>query len=304
MWLKKGVDAVIEDPDVFSSQEASVTLGVGKNMVDSIRYWCRVSGLIETVSRQPGVFVPTELGEAFFGKDGFDPYLDDPATLWFIHWQIATHINQATTWYWAFNIFKENRFTFDTFITELSKWASQQRVSKRPVSDNTFRRDVTCFIRTYCASPDSFNAALVEETFACPLVELNLIGELPEGAGYEFQRGRKETLPVELFTATLIAFWDKRFSAANTLRFQELMYEPLSPGRIFRIDEDTMTLYLDRLEELTAGVLRYDDTAGLKQLHRDSRCGSESMRLFHRDSRCDSESMRLLKQYYDKEGEE
>ena len=38
-WLKKGVDAVSDDPSVFSSDRATITLGVGKNMVRSIRHW-------------------------------------------------------------------------------------------------------------------------------------------------------------------------------------------------------------------------------------------------------------------------
>ena len=51
-WLKKGVDAVRKDATIFSSKDASVTLGVGKNMVDSIRYWCRVSNLIKIEKNQ------------------------------------------------------------------------------------------------------------------------------------------------------------------------------------------------------------------------------------------------------------
>ena len=35
-WLKKGVDAVRDDPSVFTSDRATITLGVGKNMVRSI----------------------------------------------------------------------------------------------------------------------------------------------------------------------------------------------------------------------------------------------------------------------------
>ena len=37
-WLKKGVDGVREKPLIFNSDEALMTLGVGKNMVRSIRY--------------------------------------------------------------------------------------------------------------------------------------------------------------------------------------------------------------------------------------------------------------------------
>lgn len=268
-WLKKGVDAVTEDPTVFSSENASVTLGVGKNMVSSIRHWCNVARLIKADPLERGRLVATELGKTIFdNKDGFDPYLDDPATLWLIHWQITTNINQATAWYWAFNILRENQFASDTFKTELYEWTQQQKESIRPISDNTLQRDVNCFIRTYCHSRYNTNATVAEETFDCPLVELNLIAELPNGDGYEFQRGEKETLPIEIVTATLIAFWDVRFPDAEVISFRELMYAPLSPGQIFRLDEDTMTIYLEKLEQLTDSALEYDETADLKQVYR------------------------------------
>ena len=253
-WLKKGVDAVAEDSTVFSSENASVTLGVGKNMVSSIRHWCSVARLIETNNGQRGILVPTDFGKDFFDdKEGFDPYLDDPATLWLIHWQISTNINQATAWYWAFNILRENQFTPDSFKKELYAW-TQQTASRQPISDNTLQRDVNCFIRTYCHSRHNTNAAVVEESFDCPLVELNLIAELPENNGYEFQRGEKKTLPIEIVAWTLISLWNNRFPQREALSFSELMYTESSPGRVFRLDEDTMTTYLEKLEQLTKGA--------------------------------------------------
>ena len=285
-WLKKGVDAV-SDPEkagVFSSKNGSVTLGVGKNMVSSIRHWCQVSELIRADPQQRGRFIPTDLGRTIFGNNGFDPYLDDPATLWLIHWKIATNINQSTSWYWAFNIFRENQFTPDRFRKQLSEWTQQQKASVRPASEKTLQRDVNCFIRTYCQSRHTNTTnTVVEETFDCPLVELNLIAELPNSDEYEFQRGEKETLPTQVFAATLAAFWTARLSEKDALPFSELMYAPLSPGRIFKLDEDTMTTYLESLNELTKGALQYDETAGLKQVYR------------HRDLN----QMELLKNYYE-----
>lgn len=268
-WLKKGVDAVSDDPTVFSSEDASVTLGVGKNMVSSIKHWCSVARLIKTDNGQRRELTLTEFGKAIFTEAKFDPYLDDPATLWLIHWQIATNINQATAWYWAFNILRDNQFTPDTFKKELSEWTQQQKESLRPISDTTLQRDINCFIRTYCHSRHNANAAITEETFDCPLVDLKLITELPERNRYEFQRGEKETLPIEIVMATLLAFWDASFPEREVMPFRDLMYALLSPGRIFRLDEDTMVLYLERLGDLTNGVLRYDETADLKQVYRD-----------------------------------
>ena len=97
-WLKKGIDAVDEDsgnPTIFTDDSATITLGVGKNMVRSIHHWCQVARLIKLGD---GVdlnhrrrFVPTDFGNSIFADDGFDPYLEDVATLWLIHWQLATN---------------------------------------------------------------------------------------------------------------------------------------------------------------------------------------------------------------------
>ena len=75
-WLKKGVEAVSDNPTIFSSENASVILGVGKNMVSSIRHWCSVAGLIKTDGFQRGRCIPSELGRSIFDENGFDPYLE------------------------------------------------------------------------------------------------------------------------------------------------------------------------------------------------------------------------------------
>ena len=50
-WLKKGFDAVGEDPHVFLRDDAITTLGVGKNMVRSIRHWCLTAGVLAALRR-------------------------------------------------------------------------------------------------------------------------------------------------------------------------------------------------------------------------------------------------------------
>ena len=111
------------------------------------------------------------------------------------------------------------------------------------------------FLRTYVPSRLMKNT-IMEDTFDCPLVELNLISDSSDGNTYRFHRGPKPSLPIEIFAAALFEFWDARFSSeSNALTFANIAYSPKSPGRIFRLDEDTLTEYLDRLENLTDGAL-------------------------------------------------
>ena len=124
-WLKKGFDAVREDPTVFQRDDAITTLGVGKNMVRSIRHWCLAAGLIEEAreegERFTGTLKATEFGEWIFDDEkGLDPYLEDPATLWLLHWQIASNPRRATTWFWTFSYFNEPEFTVDQLSAAVS----------------------------------------------------------------------------------------------------------------------------------------------------------------------------------------
>ena len=267
-WLKKGVDAVRENPTVFADDSATIAVGVGKNMVRSIQHWCQVSRLIENDAmklNQRRRFVPTQFGNSIFANDGYDPYLEDMATLWLIHWQLTTNANRATTWFWAFSIFGQNEFGRDTFIAELINWA--ERNTRNRISENSIKRDVDCFLRTYVPSRLT-KTVIMEDTFDCPLVELNLISDSSDGNTHRFHRGPKPSLPIEIFAAALSDFWDAHFSGNNTLTFANIAYAPRSPGRTFLLDEDSLAEYLDRLDNLTKGMLRYDETAGVKQVYR------------------------------------
>ena len=79
-WLKKAVDATRERQDIFLQDDALVTLGVGKNMVRSIRHWGLVTGILEEnndVANNRGRSIrPSALGNLLFGPHGLDPYLE------------------------------------------------------------------------------------------------------------------------------------------------------------------------------------------------------------------------------------
>jgi hypothetical protein len=96
-WLKKGFDAVREDGDIFLRDDAVTLLGVGKNMVRSIRHWCLAAGVIAENKDAGPKLRSTEFGRLLLADGGLDPYLEDPATLWLLHWRIASNRARATT---------------------------------------------------------------------------------------------------------------------------------------------------------------------------------------------------------------
>ena len=256
-WLKKGVDAVTTDSTVFTSDRATITLGVGKNMVRSIRHWCNTAGLIRAMADRTH-FQPTDLGRTIFADDGFDPYLEDTATLWLIHAQLAANANRATTWYWAFNVFAQNEFRKEKFATDLIDWTETK--GTRRSSENSIKRDVDCFLRTYVPSRLT-KSTILEDTFNCPLVELGLISDSADEMTYQFHRGPKDSLPTEVFAAAMTRFWESRFDDRNSLSLGEVADSAGSPGQIFKLDVDSVVHNLEEAEALTDGALRYDETA-------------------------------------------
>ena len=107
-WRTKGAQALMSGAPVFEAEDATVQLGVGKNMVTSIRYWLQAAQLIH---KTPGGWDLTEVGNRIFGDTGCDPYLEDEATIWLSHWLIASNPELATGWWRFFNRFHKPEFT-------------------------------------------------------------------------------------------------------------------------------------------------------------------------------------------------
>lgn len=266
-WLKKGVDAVAKDPTFFSEERAMIDLGVGKNMVGSIRHWCLAARLIKEVggSTHRSNFVMTEIGERVFSNGGYDPYLEDPGTLWLIHWLIASNVNVATTWWWMFSNWNGVEFTKDRIGYEIQSWLEKH--GYKVVSDNSLKRDIDCFARTYIHSRHT-KSGVIEDTLDCPLVDLRLITELADGKTYQFQRGPQVSLPNEILAFALVEFWRAAASHAKSIAFEKIAYDPGSPGRVFKLDEDSLAGRLEQIGRVTRGAFTYDETAGLKQVYK------------------------------------
>ena len=264
-WLKKGFDAVREDGDVFLRDDATTTLGVGKNMVRSIRHWCLAAGVLEENRDGGAAMRESALGALLLDDDGLDPYLEDPATLWLLHWQIASNRSRAATWFWTFSHFHEPEFSREALTSALLRWT--QTLPGKRVAASSLGRDVEVFLRTYVPSRQS-RGGFAEDSLDCPLVEMGIIIQPADGQAYQFRRGAQRGLPDGILLYAVMKFWDDFSPAAETLSLHDIARQPGSPGRLFKIDESSLVERLEVVERQTDGALSYGDTAGLRQLYR------------------------------------
>lgn len=283
-WLKKGLDAQSLRATIFSDDDAMTVLGVGKNMVRSMRHWClatRVLEDVETPRRRRGESLrPSAFGKAVFSDRGLDPYLEDLGTAWLLHWQLASLPDRATSWFWAFNWVHEMEFTKEALVAALERWIAVY--GSKQVSRATLQRDIDCLLHTYVA-PRAARGAVLEDSLDCPLVELGLIRQTDETSTYSFNRGAQPRLSDAVLLYAVLDFWNREKEHLKTLSLYDLAHAPGSPGRVLKLDEDSLAARAEQFERLTHGRVVYDETAGLKQLFRKGVISpADSLRMVYR----------------------
>ncbi|GFG52337.1 hypothetical protein CQY20_25925 [Mycolicibacterium agri] len=268
-WLKKGYDAAELNPNVFNEKSAPVDLGVGKNMVEAIRFWALAT---KVIARRPHpdrprihVYTPTRIGRALLDDQvGLDPYMEDTATLWILHWLAVSERSILPVWRLAFNDFGAVEFTDDDLLKfcldeiAATTWSQPMRSS--------VEKDVDCLLRMY-SRRDAQRRQSLDDLLDSPFRELGLIRP-SQGAKkntYRIIRGSKPTLPAAAITYACLDVLCRTADGTQTITVSRLATDPGSPGRLMKITEQDIA---DAIEESAAvvGHLRLVRPAGSRQL--------------------------------------
>jgi len=235
-WLRKAHRFASEDPKGFSREDAPVTMGVGKNMVTAIRFWGLASKII--VEQPKTEVVPTCFGEAMFGENGWDPYLEDPASLWLIHWALFSPPSRLPIWWHAFNMINAVEFSRDLLENEAAEQIDQIAGWKKPAG-GAFKKDVAALLLTY-APFKGLKSSGIDDRLGCPLRELGLIGQSTSTGNYRFNNGAAASLKSEIATAIVLDYIDRVAFDRNTITFGQLALESGAPGRVMRLSESAL----------------------------------------------------------------
>lgn len=250
-WLKKGYDFVKGD-DIFNSPEAASLLGVGKNMVRSIRFWYSAFGL----QHDKGL-----ADRLFDDNTGWDPYIEDINTIWLLHYSLVS-FGHARIYSMLFNDFKKKQveFTMENFERFI-------RLQEPKIADKTLNSDVKVLKNNYIRP--SRKVASIEDTFTVFLQELNLIDEVSAGV-YHFNTRKKVSLSNELI---LYSIFQNAIDENNySFSFDDLMYGTNSPGNIFCLTQEEL---FERLQQLATkhDWIVFTEDAGIRELQITKRFG-------------------------------
>lgn len=265
-WLRKGFAAVRDAPQVFSQPDATVELGVGKNMVNAIRYWCQAYKIIELAPNEERPRMPhlvqSEFGKQLLDDNGWDPWLEDPASLWLLHWKLIGPKCLAPVWWTAFNLFAPEQFEeaqLTDLVVELTGAAGW-----KSVMESSIKKDVDCLLRTFAVRRTGRQT--MDDLLDCPTRQLGLIAPaVGEARSWRFVTGPKPSLPPAMVAYACLDFLTQVGAKEATISPARLASDPGSPGRAFRLTESNL---YDILVEASKTVkeMRVAEPAGLRQL--------------------------------------
>lgn len=256
-WLHKAYMQVKDDQGAFLAEDAPVLFGVGKNMVNAMRYWSRAFKLTREHSPAKGTQAkfsfPTWEARWLLDEDGADPYLEETGSLWLLHWWLVSSRpgakSWAPAWYTAFHLAPFSRFTVADMTQVVTRHVNFS-YAESPV-EASIVRDIDCVTKMYARSaPEKAGSpGSYEDLLACPFRDLDLLTFVgtrgkPE---WQFTSGHRTTMPARVLAYACLDYAAKFSRQANSISVARLANEPGSPGRAFRVRENEIVTALKKI---------------------------------------------------------
>lgn len=251
-WLHKGIKNVLNKPRIFTDKEENVCdiLGVGLNQAKSIRYWLVATQLCE----EERVGNKTQMKLTPFGEliNQYDRFHEEVGTNMLIHYKLATNENQATAWYWLFNLYESNIIDKEIFVSELN-FHIENNLKENP--SKVLEDEYACIIKTYYSEEKDDDP---EDVKVCPLSELGLISIEDKK-----KREIKKVMPKIESISPLVAYAIicDTANGSKEIKIDDLLTKNNSLGKVFNLTRIAIMELLDMLAR--KGLLKVVRTAGL-----------------------------------------
>lgn len=253
LWLKKGYDFVQEGKN-FNDEDAVVQLGVGKNMVSSIRFWLKAFNIIDNKDKT------TEFGKRLFDdENGYDPFLEDEASLWLLHYHLVKN-GYASIYSIIFNEFRKEKLFFnkETFVNYVKRIGESN--TDLNFNENTVAKDFIVFANLYKNDPESKD---VEDSFSGILSEIELLKTTGKGKEEQFyiENTERDNLPGAVVLFTIL----DNPNYGNSISLNSLEFDFNSPGSIFALNRSGL---MNKISEIISNFeeITFTDQAGIKEL--------------------------------------
>jgi hypothetical protein len=248
-WPKKGFD-FIKNNNKFTDKDALVNLGVGKNMVSSIKHWLKA---FDILTHDGSI---SKFWNSILDKKGYDPYLENKGTLWLLHYFIVK-TNYASSYNELFNNFRKEKIEFvrSQFKNFISTKLDLQGFKN--YTSNTLEKDINVLLKNYCYT-NSIKHNL-EDDLSSLLIDLELIERVEVSFSseqyYSFNVSERNDLPWQIFLFVILDL----FSDENIIDLHSLETKVNSPGLIFCMNKLGLVNKMQEIADETTKIVFKND---------------------------------------------
>jgi hypothetical protein len=223
-------------------------------MVSSIRFWMKAFNLLTQDDKL------TTFANKLLADDGYDPYLEDEASLWLLHYQLVSK-GFSSTYSIIFNELRREKieFTKDNFIAYVKRKSETEKLT--PVNEKTLNEDFSVLSKMYLRSDAQSKDK--EDSFSGLLTELDLVKSFSKEKEEFFviENTERREIPDEVILYAILD--NDTFDLSINLNNIEQDYN--SVGSVFALNRPGV---LGKIENLTTkhSYMIFNDHAGIKEL--------------------------------------
>lgn len=246
-WINKALRLLPNNEDAFKRKDATDLFGIGSNMVKSLRYWMRAFGLTNTSG--------TELSEKGKLIAKYDPYLENPFSIWIMHSSIVKNIDDATTWFMFFNRCDaddlEKNEIEHILLREITKYAAGTSFSEKSLSN-----DVDVLLNMYSKNKEKVDP---EDKTSSPFSQLGLIKKI-DGRYIKCHPDKN------IFSEAIVLYeLSLRNVGKEGISIEDVVFNENGLAKTYNLTGVMANDYFDRLDAI--GAIRVDRTAGLDMIY-------------------------------------
>ena len=271
IWLKKGFDYANKGK-LFNDSDAVVELGVGKNMVASIKFWLRAFGFYNLHENKL-----EGLAHDLLNNEGLDPYLEDEATLFLLNYLLINNVKTASIYYLAFIKLSKEKTEFSS--EELKSFIKRECLKEEvAVNEKTLNNDIKVFFKNYIPSSDAKSS--VEDNYNGLFYDLRYLNKVKSSSGetkYRFNINDGRYLPEIVYLYVLL----DKFKDDTSINIEAIRENVSSFFLMGKVGTHSM---IERLVSSFPEMITFKDDGGRQELQ----------------IRRKKDKLELLKEYYGK----
>ncbi len=250
IWLKKGYDYANRGR-LFKEDDAVIELGVGKNMVSSIKFWLRAFGFYNLYSNEL-----EGLSKDILDDEGYDPFLEDDATLYLLHYLLIKHVEISSIYYLVFLRLSKEKMEFSTenLLTFIERECLKENVD---FNEKTLRNDIKVFIKNYVPSHDAKSS--LEDNYSGLFYDLRYINKVDNTNSYRFNiNDGKHLQEVVFFYVILDKFENEVSISIEAIRDQV--------ATVFLMEKQGTYSMIERIVKLYPDKVTFKDDGGRQEI--------------------------------------